>query len=1244
MNLSKKDLKIYIANDNSKTVLSYLIGLEKEERITDAAILLMARLTRLNNDKSLEIIGYEEYQRLKNKINFDTLRLVNQISTQQLISNIVFRKEELVLLINPRDFFTENRKKLLDVDIERFEGFDKLRTDFFHNDSLQIQLIRGKRGYGKTHLLRQIADFATSYFSQIYVLQLLTDDPTEILKNLIRQLPKKEPILLLKDDLDKSIEHLNPLLIYLTQNHHAKLIATTGNVGLFDIEQSIRFFSIEPKPRLAKTLDVPEWSEENLIQLLRLSANGQMIKYEKSIIRNIPSPDLIVEKGKQLTGLSSNYDLYKDVATNILIDSQILLSKTIEDKKRINQLTVIIAFLVPFDRHEQPLLIEFIAERLKLDKKSIKEAIESLTINGILRELAYKIRFDSDVKGYFLLADYIEKNAASTLEVLITDLLNNFNEKRIITNVIAAFRNSERQTEITKVLENILDRWINESEKISGQLISSRVLLLRSLVDIPSINKRIIELTFTYLKETERINRAINLDDSIFDYRISLNTYAPFVLSLIPILDKRESCLAIIQELHERKLTSYADNYKTTALVSDANKFFNNNIGTYEINLSFINAWLSNEKTLELAITSLKTILFASHEQTDFVYNTTTLSDKIVPYHEDLNKIRWKAIEIVAGMLGNDSQQLYAMEILQNLGKGKRLHHEELTNWDINRQIKKERAFIIPKLGTLLLNTDDFEKQYQINSIFTRWWLLSLTDDVVPYLLKFKKDELFLVLTYASYRFRQVDSDFENLYEREKRENPKDRWKWFWAAKKEEKDNWDLGWMYFKKLGERIAKSYNTTSETIEFFERIHTGLKEQEEKNGNVGKHEIYQIIHAWVDSNSAIFKEIINDEHLKRKIPTEYHGYIKKALLEKEELSVQEYAKEIINLLPNVPKSDLHVFLFHLRNESESFKNEVIDQIIKKGEMEDLVTLAKELRFLYKENLSKGAEILLSILEKDFELKEIFFGYDIGFLLEDLFKNEKELDKEIYEQLQNEISINIKIISILNHNFHDALNFAVRSIDDFIEIIEYRLINWKLDSYRSKTKPYTVIHPLPTELTYTNFIKNKINDFDDYKTLINAVHAWREKYPIVLSHQFKKLYKAITRFKFDKNNEFAILDYIEEKEKLSETNEVIRLSQYIPRDEETHSFLIGLWNRILSKKGEELVDGIISKWYNTPGTRTGWNGSMEYSDKALFENLYNLIEPSQYKLKRILKKYYDYALERVRDYEKRSEDDHLR
>ncbi len=511
----------------------------------------------------------------------------------------------------------------------KFRVYIESAKEFILNDKMNDLVISAPGGYGKSHLLREIAKISHEIDTS-RSLRIVEPSYRKIEDAIQDEIVSGRRYLLMFDDADRYLEEVSPFLAFAkSQGMSIKVILGTRTSGLQSIQRVIGDLRCEES---YMEVCISDWSKDDLIHLLQLAAEEDKLKDEELIVSLYPNPFIIVWIGRQIKGKDTT-----DIAT--------LKEKMVNDinyetekcpflnKGKITSFMLTLSCIVPFSNNDSR-VIETLSKHFGIDKYSVSMSIDQLLKSGVLREVGKSLRFNPDMKGYLYLAYNLEKDSDDyTIKSLIKTWLPIFTE-RVLINLSAASKYGDLSV-IREILADIINTWINETDGTSGYERKKRLNLLSKIA--PLMPEESLNLIYAYLNSKTPVSKdfgelAPNLDD-----------YRPTIIELIRNPDIRREVIELLRDLKRRDIQGTYSNDKAKALMRECISPLYNHADLIKETLDILSTWLVKDiSSFEIALISeaISEMLAGTHEYTRFVIGRVEFGETALLDVPEVRKLR----------------------------------------------------------------------------------------------------------------------------------------------------------------------------------------------------------------------------------------------------------------------------------------------------------------------------------------------------------------------------------------------------------------------------------------------------------------------------------------------------------------------------------------------------------------------------------------------------------------------------
>jgi len=1071
-----------------------------------------------------------------------------------------------------------------------FEGHRQRIDIFFKNPQQRVLLITGPNESGKSHLLRDIVREA----DEIQKWACFVVEPHAFETYRTAPVNDKNTLLYCLDDADWKDEIVLKNVFQFIHNHpNTRLILTAHTSWKDKIDGAAN--GLKGFPGLMEHIELRPWEKEHLLQLFRAAAEKEQVEYEDDIVRQFPNPYLLKYFGEASTGKAQ-----VDVAG---------ISRSFSQKMH----RVAEQALQPFLNHElahslllflvfhqpQNYQLAEIATQFDLDEQGIQAVFEQLQDVGLVRRRRGTWHLYPDVKADFYLASRLEGFKSKNVETLIAPYLKG-NVKEVFARVVAASRylSDSALQSVGEVLANTMNFWREELRQGSLQLnfrqieAATEALSLEQDHGVETATDAACALVREALVKqapSER-EKEVPLHQVVFSSQPSADTYGRFLEKLAPNHRKRKDYLLLVQALWQTGWKSGASNYQPQSLLVNAFKPAYNTVATYQEGLKYARFWLleSNDPQLqEMGGAALQTSLGGFFEQTSHEYMKLVISTIGLPADKKLYAIRKEALQIVREGMERESLQLDCLHIISEIGFGDRLgDFRDIFKLPAYPQIQVEIESMIPLVGDRLLTSQDFLVQKTAEEILLRWWLIGISDNPEPYLLRFERSPEYLLYSYVTKQMYIVE-DFAVW----KAEAPQDnRWEWYESEDLHRSKRRKLESGYFNPLVKQLSERYAGAEKTARFINETVSQMEGWLRREGQDVSHSYYilgSIAATWADEQPDTFKEIRRDEALSSLLPEHIRAVVGDYLAQKGHYTVQEIAEPLLAKIPHLTNIEMRQLVFLIQQHQPDEKEDWLLKIIQEGTEPTLHEVAMRLRFFFKSDTEtdKVAEYLLHILATGKITREDFFGGTSSdgayFAYQKLNEQRTKLSPDLDEKLRAVTFEWVKRISNLEEGESQALHFCIRTADHLIDLIDYRAANWDIKTAIEKVD-FRVAYVLPRNPFTQEELLALFQSADSHRRFVDKIPSW-ERAAVAFSFDWKGAYLSL-------NDPETGMLWVEKhlRDALVEPNleKAAEYSQYIPSQEDYIPLLLDTWQKILPSQSDDEMKGLIFHWLKPPRT----------------------------------------------------------
>ncbi|MBA7497925.1 hypothetical protein ES704_00659 [subsurface metagenome] len=1111
--------------------------LDKAQK-NEVEYLKIATNAKLKTKHILELESLNE-KKVKDLKIWHRENLTIRIEKQPWLRYYFFDYPQHPLLTPYENYFSTVEPFLASFPSIETNDFEKYMTKIkqFISSNNKLLLIHSPGGYGKSHLLREIAQnaYQIDYTRQTWLVNAGYRDIKDAIQD---EFFNDRRYLLIYDDADRYFESesVKPLLDFLRKGDvDIKLILSLRSSGIYLLQ---RLLEESKRSEITEEIKIVEWKRDDLIKLLRATAGKSKVKDEESIAVYYPNPYIIVWIGSQLKGkaISDISKLKEKFVGDINYEVRQCLKDEID--KEIEKFVFVLACIIPINIEDKELL-DKIGTEIGLDFKSITKAISRLIEAGLLRKIGRTVRFNPDMKGDIYLQYKLKDFDRGFLKDFVLKWISIYPEN-IFTNIGSASRYGESNI-VKEILSEFLDKWIKDADKTPGSQRQKNLNLIGKVVFL--VPKKVLNLLFSYFEcssppETDPNYKRLNME------KIELNTddYGPVILELMKIPSFEKEVICIIEKMAGLNIIGTYNNYKPSTLISEYISPLKNNLEVILSKLDIFNNWLDNPNNTRIILLgfSLSELLAGTHRFSESSLGGLTLGERPLIKHPKVIKVRRKAIFILKRMLSSNNldMQISSIEITKNIGKTimGRYSEEDLPLFGI---FIEERRDLIEEIGRLINSKTDFKLLSEIEKLFTEWWAQEKpgTENVVNFLRKFPYSDEYLIFRWfysEEYDIKKF-SDYENLAPKEN--------KWDWFAKNIMSFKWQVKIEYFSSIVEELNKKYKNEYEILIF-------LNDLDERLSTCKSDFRALFIIWWIKINPKVFRKIRENNKLWVKVPDRFKDEIDKGIVAicPDHLSI--LANEILDNPLSIELSKIDLFLMLIaENLPESKWKMWIKELIKKGNTKIRATIASRLYFIFKKN--KDVNTILDFLIDIFSIEkepESILIKSVYFYLKEINKAIDD-SKELYSKKIKLTEIFLKMLKdypSLSREAQEVLEFCDLNIDEMIDLIDYRLKKEKA-TVHNRTEFKAIPHK------GIKYLEKSINSFEDYYKFLKKCILWSNAKLFSIDLDIENLFKPIVSKKEKDSKETYLIKSIKELLKENLINEALISAEILPLSFET-------------------------------------------------------------------------------------------
>ena len=497
-NLDNKKLKDTVekfrSNDKKEYQLKFFYILKKsnfqEETLSKYGI---------NND---DILGIED--------------ILQKAKADGSIASSIYDILQACMEYTPLTFDYENYFVKVEKSLEKI-SYDKFSNNFnnFLTSANQILAVYGFGGVGKSHFLRECCEASIDLKPVII--------KSKNFLNYIEKLNKSEKYLIVYDDIDRNQEALSDILELSKIMRDCKFLISFRTNFKDDAKRQFEIYNRQIK---WQQLEI-SWNDNEIKDIMEMLDISDNEKITKLCIEFNNNPYLIIN------AIKKDFDSLEGFAKRVKAEADnILKSMSINS----NDFLLTLALLSPFAPSEKA-------------PKDIKGGLYGLEKIGILRLVNQKYRFNPDIVGDIILADYLSNEPDfALLEQFILS-----NPRQSIKNLSYGIYKNNSNKKVVNFFKKLVDRWV-EYRNFSEEYIKAVVPLIAI---IPNA-------CFVYLRECFK-DEKIGFDE-IFplfnNFIYLLSKYISQDIKMIDILK------LLLSEHSLAKPKSYYSNHSLASILS----------------------------------------------------------------------------------------------------------------------------------------------------------------------------------------------------------------------------------------------------------------------------------------------------------------------------------------------------------------------------------------------------------------------------------------------------------------------------------------------------------------------------------------------------------------------------------------------------------------------------------------------------------------------------------------------------
>lgn len=654
----------------------------------------------INND---DILGIED--------------ILQKVKADDSIASSIYDILQACMEYTPLTFDYENYFVKVEKSLEKI-NYDKFSNNFndFLTSANQILAVYGFGGVGKSHFLRECCKNSIDLKPVII--------KSKNFLNYIEKLNKSEKYLIVYDDIDRNHEALSDILELSKTMHDCKFLISFRTNFKDDAKRQFEIYNRQIK---WQQLEI-SWKDNEIKDIMEMLGISDDEKIIKLCIEFNNSPYLIIN------AIKKDFDSLEGFAKRVKVEAEnILKSMSISS----NDFLLNLAMLSPFAFD-------------KKEPKEIKDGLFELEKANILRMVNRKYRFNPDIVGDVILADYLSNRPDfAQLEQFILS-----NPGQSIKNLSHGIYKNNSNEEVVIFFKQLVDKWVKD-RNFSEEYIKAIVPLIAI---IPNT-------CFVYLRECFK-DEKIGFDE-IFplfnNFIYLLSRYISQDIKMIGILK------LLLSEHSLEKPKSYYSNHSIESIFSmifspidnknlesiyECIDFFKDDVYKNPENKVKINLFF------ESVLASLLSPDFNTASSTHFSYSWGV--SRLNTDNDEIKKLISYVKSIAEDFMTSNNEVLiwYGIECISKINS----FHDKVPK--IYHDIQSD---LIDKV-VLLLNRQEklsLSIKAKIHTIFLHYFLINEFSDKSQRILKnINMDEKFIIyqiLTIPFEAIADIDLLFENI-------------------------------------------------------------------------------------------------------------------------------------------------------------------------------------------------------------------------------------------------------------------------------------------------------------------------------------------------------------------------------------------------------------------------------------------------------------------------------------------------
>jgi len=1097
----------------------------------------------------------------------------------------------------PWDIYFKNEKFLIDIPKGKSIKFSTELNhvkNFVLGDRSNILIIHAPGGYGKSHLLREIARniHPVDRERQCWLTRLGFKNIKDALQEEIANISGRKYLFVL-DDADRHLKDAKPLISFAkSQGESVKVILGTRTAGLDLIRYIIRVLRCG---EFVAEMSISKWSREELTNLLRIASKKEKVDDEELIVNLHPNPFILVWIGKHIKG-EETIDIHKlkeKMIGSIEYDTEISLADYSLSRREIDEFLLNLSCVIPCFRNDSK-IIEILSKSLGLEDRKVKACINKLLEVEVLREVGKSLRFNPDMIGDLYLAFKLENLG----EIEVNDLIERWMgicPEKVFANLASAPKYGDLK-QVRIILGKLIRSWIGEADKTTNDVRTKRLSLISEITHF--VPEEALDLIYSYLEtkalpSQEPIIKALNVD-----IEPDLDDYGPAIKNLMDIPRFNKKIALLIKYLYKKGSKGTYDNYKPRRLIRELVSPIHRNPtfikGVFEKLYSWLNDSDIGIAEGELIFEAISEVLAGSHQYSHSLPGKYVLGERILRDSSVAHELRDIALDLLKQLLLHSKLEISVLGIkgVRNIGETWMRHAPE-KDLPLAERIAKDREEIIEVIEKLIRPDTDFPLLNEIENLLITWWAQDTpgTKKAAELLRIFPHSPEYIVYRY----FVSPDDVIEDFISVEKKSPKGDKWEWF-------VDNFmhkglDLKAEGFKPLVEKLNKKYKSPKEITDFIIFLEHKISPY-----NPWTHPL--LITCWFQINSDSFLSIRGNDKLWHKISSRFQKEIEIVISRSDKEHVKKVAQEVLAKLPHVSVDKVET-LMRLIEETSIPQDEYIPWLLDLfniGTSEIRSEVVFHLYFLFEK--SKDTDTLTQLLNLSVSLEKTLTSTTIRNLCLTLHRIKKwpMRESKITVDFRERLFTLLKDVSHIDHEVGELLDFSCNNIDCIIDFIGYRL-NKSLLVRKSggKREDFEAIPYGGLEC-----IRDKILSLESFEKLMEKVIYWYKQEPLWRIFDLECLMEPLMSLEY-------AYDYIKEQIHKKNIENALIISSFLRFSNGTYPIFLEVFQKAFESGFSKKAKGVFVSVVHSGGwgAKPGEPPPALVSKKEILQKMYNETTP---------------------------------